>query len=168
MQKSAETTEKSAEFLFEPSSLPDALIERPQWIVWKCEYRDGKRTKVPYDAKSGRRAACDNLMTWAPFDVALKAKLTGDYDGLGFVFCSADPFVGMDFDNCRNSETGEVAEDVLDVLRRFEDSYIEASVSGTGLHLITYGKLKGGSKKGDREIYGQDRFFTMSGVTIDV
>ena len=168
MQISSEPTEKSAEFLFNPDGLPSELMERPQWIVWRLEYRDGKGTKVPYDPKTVRLAACNDLLTWASFDVAFKQKFEGSYDGLGFVLCSADPLVGLDFDNCRDPETGEITEDVLEIVRLFESKYVEASVSGTGVHLITTGKLRGGSKKGDREIYGQDRFFTMSGVNIDV
>jgi primase-polymerase (primpol)-like protein len=30
------------------------------------------------------------------------------YDGIGLVFCSADPFVDIDPDDCRNPQTGEV------------------------------------------------------------
>ena len=34
-----------------------ALADRPIWVAWRTEIRNGKRTKVPYDPRTGRRAA---------------------------------------------------------------------------------------------------------------
>jgi primase-polymerase (primpol)-like protein len=56
---------------------------------------------------------------------------------------------------------------VLKYIERFQDRYVEASVSGTGVHLITRGKIKGGTKKGKYELYDQDRFFTLTGMALD-
>jgi primase-polymerase (primpol)-like protein len=157
--------------LFE--NIPQELAERPQWVVWKLEERGGRETKVPYDAKvtpdkKMRRASTTDLMTWATFDEAKAALESGRYDGIGFCFCSADPFVGIDFDHCRNPETEEVDPSILEYIKNFENRYVEVSVSGGGLHLITCGKIKGGTKKNGLEIYDQDRFFTMSGMVLDV
>lgn len=139
-------------------TIPEYLTERPQWVVHK--------DKEPFDPKSGRRASTTDLMTWGTFDGALSALESGKYDGLGFVFCSADPFVGFDFDHCRNPETGEVRGKVLKYIERFENAYVEVSPSGTGVHLITRGRLKDGAKRGNYEVYGQDRFFTITGVML--
>jgi putative DNA primase/helicase len=44
--------------------------------------------------------------------------------------------------------------------------YVEASPSGTGVHIITRGKLRDGRKKGKIEVYGQEKFFTFTGVKL--
>jgi len=152
-------------------NIPEELTERPQWVCWRLESRKGKETKIPYDASDPKvKASTTDLMTWATFENALAALEVPAlrFDGIGFVFCSADPFVGIDWDGVRDPETGEVDEEVLDFARKFESSYVEASVSGRGVHLITRGKCRDGKKVGNREVYGQDRFFCMTGVKIDV
>jgi putative DNA primase/helicase len=167
-QTSTRIDTDSTKFPFNPEGIPKELRERPQWVVWRYEQRDGKLDKVPYDPASFECASTTDLMTWGSFDIAIAALKAGNFDGIGFVFCSADPFVGIDFDKCRDPGTGEVDASVLELVRTFESRYVEASVSGTGIHLITTGKCKDGKKRGNREIYGQDRFFVMTGVTVDV
>jgi primase-polymerase (primpol)-like protein len=104
-------------------------------------------------------------MTWATFDDAMAALTMSDFDGIGFCFCSADPFVGIDLDDCRDPETGEIEEWAQKVVQSFADAvHVEVSPSGRGIHLITRGVRKDGVKRGSIEIYGQDRFFTVSGV----
>jgi putative DNA primase/helicase len=153
---------------FNPEGIPDELRERPQWVNWKYARRDEKWTKVPYGPQTFERASSTDLMTWESFDEAMMALRVGEFDGIGFVFCSADPFVGIDFDDCRNPRTGEIDEEVLEFVRSFESSYVEMSVSGTGVHLITTGRCREGKKVGKRELYGQDRFFCMTGMELDV
>ena len=150
----------------EADGIPNYLKMRPQWVVWRLEERDGKPTKVPYDPITGARASTTDLTTWGAFAEALATYHSDVCQGVGFVFCSADPFVGLDFDKCRNPETGEVDPGVLEYIAKFKDPHVEVSVSGTGVHLITRGKLKGGSKRGNREVYDQDRFFCMTVVAI--
>jgi len=36
---------------------PQCLRIHPQWLVWRNEEVKGRRTKVPYDAKTGRKAS---------------------------------------------------------------------------------------------------------------
>ena len=51
-------------------NIPNALTERPQWVCWRLEERDGKPTKVPYTPGTERRASSTDLMTWRPFSEA--------------------------------------------------------------------------------------------------
>ena len=89
--------------------LPLELRERPQWVVWRREVRDGKPTKAPYRARDPRRKADASKHTRASFEDAAEAVETvSDLDGLGYVFASDDPFVGIDLDNCIDSNTGEI------------------------------------------------------------
>lgn len=148
-------------------NIPEELRRRPQWLVWKLEERDSKPTKVPYIAGGVGRAKSTDLMTWSTFEEAVKAFETGRYNGVGFVFCSADPFVGVDLDNCRNPETGAIEEWAQTIIDDFKDVVLfEASPSGRGVHLVTRGTCKDGINTKSVEVYGQDRFFTVTGATL--
>ena len=48
------------------------------------------------------------------------------------------------------------------------DTFTEASVTGTGVHMIARGKLPPGRRRKDRiEMYDSGRYFTMTGLVID-
>ena len=150
-------------------NIPGQLAERPQWVCWRLEQRDDKLTKVPYTPGTERRASTTDLMTWTTFEEALAAYEADKpaYDGIGFVFCSADPFVGIDLDDCRDPQTGEVeawAQNIIDTFAA--EGYVEASPSGTGVHIIVTGIQKEGARRGRVEMYGQDRYFSVTGEKI--
>lgn len=142
-------------------NIPEELRQRPQWVVWKLEQRDGKDTKVPYIPGGVGKASTTDLTTWRTFEDALQSLRTGRYDGVGFVFCSGDPFAGVDLDNCRDPETGELEEWAEKIVKAF-GGYAEASPSGTGVHIIVRGKAPN-KKRGDVEAYSSERYFTMTG-----
>jgi|SRR4051812_13069658 putative DNA primase/helicase len=156
-------------------NIPESLTERPQWVCWRLETRDDKPTKVPYTPGTLRRASSTDLMTWKPFPEALAAYERSEppYDGIGFVFSSADPFVGIDLDDCRNPESGEISPWAQKILGRVQEGYIEASPSGTGIHIIVRGSVRDGRARkkvrlegaviGEIEMYGRGRFFTVTG-----
>jgi putative DNA primase/helicase len=148
-------------------NIPNALTERPQWVCWRYEERGGKLTKVPRTPSTGLRASSTDLMTWATFEEALAAYHEGGivpYDGIGFVFSSADPFVGIDLDDCRGPISGKIAPWAQEILDRVQEGYIEASPSGTGIHIIVRGAVRdGGMRKGAVEMYSRGRFFTITG-----
>jgi primase-polymerase (primpol)-like protein len=159
-----------------PGNIPDELTERPQWVCWCYEERDGKLTKVLYTPGSLRRASSTDLMAWDTFEGALAAYTAAEppYDGIGFVFSSADPFVGIDLDDCRNPQTGEIAPWAQKIIDRVHSGYIEVSPSSTGIHVIIEGKMRGektqrkvpGEAGGKIEMYCQSRFFTVTGVLL--
>src|SRR5829696_8003887 len=132
-------------------NIPERLTERPQWVNWRLEERDGKTTKMPYTPGTLRRASSTDLMTWRTFSEALAAYEAGEppYDGIGFVFCSADPFAGIDLDDCRNPESGEISAWAQKILADASEGYVEASPSGTGVHIIVEGRVRdGGLRRG--------------------
>jgi primase-polymerase (primpol)-like protein len=151
-------------------NIPAQLTERPQWVCWKLEEREGKETKVLYTPGTLRRASSTDLMTWRTFSEALAAYEAGEppYDGIGFVFCSADPFVGIDLDGCRNPETGEISPWAQKIISAVREGYVEVSPSETGVHVIVEGTLRGGggNRKGKAEMYARDRFFTVTGWSL--
>jgi putative DNA primase/helicase len=157
--------------------IPAALIARPQWVVWRAEERNGKMTKVPYDAKTGRLAESDNPATWASYPEVVSA--AAEYDGIGYVFSADDPYTGVDLDDCiREHEVLPWAEKILISL----SSYSEVSPSGTGIKIWVEGKTPGSAKPrkakipadiippdmpGSIEIYSTGRFFTMTGWHVE-
>jgi putative DNA primase/helicase len=150
-------------------NIPEELTERPQWVCWRYEERDEKRMKVPYTPGTLRRASSTDPMTWRTFDEAASAYERSEppYGGIGFVFCSADPFVGIDIDNCRNPKTGEIAPWAQNIIDRVQAGYIEISPSGRGIHIIVEGRVRdGGMRKGPIEMYSRGRFFTITGRTL--
>jgi putative DNA primase/helicase len=150
------------------ANIPQRFTRRPQWVNWKYVKRGDDLTKVPFTPGTMRRASSTDLMTWGTFEEALAAYEAGapPYDGIGFVFCSADPFVGIDLDDCRDAETGEIKQWAQEIIESVTDRYVEASPSGEGVHIITRGVLKEGTNTKQVEVYGQDRFFTMTGVCL--
>lgn len=158
-----------------PENIPEPLTERPQWVLWCYEERDGKMTKVPY-TDTGWRASTTDLLTWTTCAMALAAYERGHYDGIGFVFSSADPFVGIDLDDCRDPDSGDIAPWAQKIIDRVQEGYIETSPSGTGVHIIVEGTVRDGRtrkevhEKGKRvgrvEMYGRAKFFTITGALL--
>ena len=72
-------------------------------------------------------------MTWRTFEEAVQALESGRYDGIGFVFCSADPFAGIDLDGCRNPESGEISPWARKIISSVKEGYVEISPSGLGV-----------------------------------
>lgn len=146
---------------------PEVLRQRDQWVLWRYEERQGKRTKVPYNPRAAqeRRARSDTPATWGTFAQALTRYQREAWDGIGYVFAKDDPFVGVDLDHCIDSETGIVTPAALDVVRTL-DSYTEISPSGLGLHIFTEATLPLGRRVAHDlgiEMYGDGRFFTITG-----
>jgi putative DNA primase/helicase len=144
-------------------NIPEQLKARPQWVVWKAV--GDKPDKVPHSARTGRMASSTDLLTWGTFQEALEAYENRDYAGIGFVFSSADPYTGIDLDDCVDAD-GEIAGWALEIVRYF-DSYTELSATGTGLHVIVRGEIPN-RRKGEVEVYSSKRFFTVTGHVVEV
>ena len=150
-----------------PDAIPKELRCLKQWVVWRWEQRGDKWTKPPYNPHTGEKAKVNDSRTWGTFDEAHQAYLNNaDFDGIGFVFTKADPFAGVDLDDCRNPETGEIepwAQEFVDLL----DSCTEISPSGTGVKVWVKGTVPKGRKKSYRggavEVYDRDHYFTVTG-----
>ncbi len=168
------------------SSVPDELKRRRQWVGWK-QTSDAdpakKLRKVPINPFTGKPASTTDLMSWGGFDEAIAAVEQHNLAGIGFVFSSGDPYVGIDLDDALDHETaarlgiGLVKARAQTTVSRFANvAYVEISPSGTGLHIVTRGKLPGpGGKRsveergkvvGAVEMYDRERFFTVTGLTL--
>jgi putative DNA primase/helicase len=143
-------------------SIPEELRVRPQWVVWKAV--GDKPDKVPYSSRTGRRASSTDLLTWGTFEEALQAYENGEYEGVGFVFSSADPYTGIDLDDCVD-EDSEIALWALEIVRYF-DSYTELSATGSGLHIIVRGDVPN-RRKDEVEVYSSKRYFALTGHVVE-
>jgi hypothetical protein len=163
--------------------VPRELRDRPQWVVWRIEHRDGKPTKVLYcPGQARRRASSTDPGTWDTLDGAIGSlRKHGDWlQGVGYVFSKDDPYTGIDFDKCIGPD-GNILGWAKDKVESLLPSYAEISPSGTGIKVFVRGELRalggkcdgtgsrrngyGPDKAGAIEIYDKGRFFT---VTADV
>lgn len=140
------------------------LAARPHWVVWRRELRDGKPTKVPYNARTSARASSTDPSTWSTYEDA-QAR-AWQYDGVGYVLSPDDPYTGVDLDHCRDDRTGVVetwAQTIVDSL----DSYTEISPSRQGLRIFVRAMLPPhGRRKGLLELYADGRFLTITGALL--
>lgn len=149
-----------------PATILDELEPYGQFVIWRYEERAGKRTKVPYDAKTpGRRASATDRSTWALLGMARAAAASAD--GIGFVLTDDDPYSVVDLDHVRDPHTGEIqpeARRIIDAL----DSYTELSPSGTGVHIWIVGTTPPGTRtrKSGIECYTRERYLTLTGVNL--
>ncbi len=149
-------------------AVPDDLRERDQWVLWQYEDRNGRTTKVPYRV-GHRYASSTDRSTWTSFEAVTDEwrRWPSRYAGPGFVFSAADPFCGIDLDDCLDPE------DIIKpwgrgIVERFSDTYMEISPSGTGLKIWARGSIPAnlaGVNVGDGqiEIYDHARYFAVTG-----
>lgn len=159
-------------------SIPNDLKAVPNWVAWR--YTDvgrSKPAKIPFDPKSGRQAKPNDPRTWVSFEDAVTFWRSQGVDGVGFVFSSADPFVGVDLDNCRDEQSGDVEPWAAEIVCRLA-SYTEVSPSGTGVKVFLRGTLPAGRRvvNGDGkrfpvgrriEVYDANHYFTVTGEILD-
>jgi len=150
--------------------IPAELRAIPQWVGWKYIPEPGKAKprKLLINPRTGKAAKSNDPQTWSGYDTAVLAAKRYRLAGVGFVFSSADPYCGVDLDNCRNKETGAIAQWAKHILDRLK-SYSEVSPSGTGIKVFLKGKLPANAKHdvryqtGSVEVYDSGRYFTVTG-----
>lgn len=140
----------------------------PQWVCWKLGgINNEKPTKIPVNSSTGANARANDPATWTTFEKTkeyyLKNCNGGGAKGIGFVVSKEDPYLVVDLDHCRNPETGIIEPWARDIIKKL-NSYSEISPSGSGVHIFSKGELPGpGNKKGDFEIYQENRYITVTG-----
>ena len=159
----ATSTSTAGMLSVQQEGIPAEIKTYRAWVLWRRARVGDKWTKRPHDVRTGRKASSTDLRTWGLFEEVLESYEAGNYDGIGFVFSTGDPYCGVDLDGAVDSETGEVALWAQQVIEGL-DGYTELSPSGTGIHIIVRGKLPAdGNRKGPLEMYDKKRFFTMTG-----
>ncbi len=147
-------------------SFPETLKNKPIWVLWRLEERDGsKPTKVPYSPNYNGRAKSNDPDTWDTYARA-EYKLNqskGYYQGLGIGISQEQGLIFIDIDHCiSNGRLSEIAEEALSV---FSNQYAEISQSGSGIHILALGTIPKSFKnsKNGVEIYCDKRFCSLTG-----
>lgn len=148
------------------NNIPDELKQLTNWCVWKFQERNGKKTKIPFNAETGEFAKSNDKSTWSNYETAVNAE---GVDGIGFFF--EPPYLGIDIDDIDDDlhryQHGDKLDNIVNEFNEAFKSYTEVSPSGNGLHIIVKGKIPGSRRrKGNIEMYDSGRFFTMTGKRI--
>jgi AAA domain len=148
--------------------IPANLRDIPQWGAWRYELQDGKLKKPAFCTKT-RKLDPSQPQSWLSLPDAVELVTTpgNNFEGLGFCFGGIAPTCGIDFDHCRNKETGTLAPIERQIIKRL-DSYSEVSPSGTGAHTLVNAKLSGRGRRGAGiEVYCEGRYFTVTGTHLE-
>jgi len=148
------------------------LKQKKIWMLWRWDVKeDGKRTKVPYAAGGGPSGTTENWShTWVTYDEVVKAKEKDPAAaGIGFKIPEGYYFIDIDHKG--------LTDPLVQTIFSRHDSYVEYSVSGTGIH--QYGKCdftqiptyidKDGKLRLDRQFYmknpNNDMELYIGGIT---
>ena len=111
-------------------NIPPELKQRASFCLWKFEKRGGKKTKVPFNPKTGEMAKTNDVSSFSDFATAMKAYAMGGWDGIGFRV--SEGIGAIDIDHCIR-EDGSLNDVAASILGIYKDAYFEKSPSGTGL-----------------------------------
>jgi len=155
-------------------NIPQDIRLLRRFVGWKGEFRKGKWTKIPKNARTGGNAGSTLPSTWSTFEQAIAGMQRYGFDGIGFIF-NGDEIIGIDVDDCRNPETSKLT-DIAENIIAYLDSYAEISPSGKGVHILCRGKLPEGKRQcfigqdgveAHLGFYETGRFFCMTGWLLD-
>lgn len=116
-----------------------------QWMCWRAIAPDDTHPrwrKELVNPHNGYAASPTDPLTWSDYNTALNYATVNDL-GVGFAFTADDPFFFVDIDDCYNPENGW-SPIAVELCQRLSGAFMEASVSGTGLHIIGMGKRPDG------------------------
>src|ERR1035441_7759732 len=144
------------------SNLPSCLKSRRIWYPFKFTPRaNGSIGEAPCDRQGTLATGWQDPSTCMSFDDAYGLQA----DGVGIVIHEELGLTGIDFDHCVTD--GVITDPWVAQKIQELDSYTEYSVSGTGVHVLVWGRRPGVKCGGGRiEMYDGvpgSRFFTMSG-----
>jgi len=89
---------------------------------------------------TGQKTDPTELGRWGTYDEAVRALVRGGYDGIGYVFLPSEGYVRLDFDDCRDPQTGIIDQWAVEILDYLQ-VYAEVSPTGEGLHAIAKGQM---------------------------
>ena len=148
-----------------PETIPvEMRAEAGRFCVWRFTFLDGTWKKIPYRVDDpATEAAVNDPAQWNSFEQALRVYQGGTFDGIGFLL--GDGWAGVDLDDCRNPDTGELSALAIEVLKQL-NSYGEISPSGTGLKIFLKAWPGRNHSKAGVEVYGSSRYFTLTGARV--
>ena len=151
--------------------IPQELKNLRRWVCFIERVQDGKMVKLPVSpVKKQDGDLTYGEDSWTDFDGALKYCVENDLDGLGFELEGSGMF-GIDIYNHQDENGNSLpAQEFQAMANEFVkqlDSYSEWSQSKNGIHIICYGRLPNGERKGKNvAMYDGTIFFAMTGNSI--
>lgn len=139
-------------------NIPDELKHSMQWGVSTLKLVDpktGRKDKAPRNPRTGEMLDVTKPDGWGTFDEACNS----GYPAIGMRLTADDPYTVIDLDKSPHKEDNEFARKVYDAF----DTYTEKSQSGYGVHVILKGPAEPGRRKGNVEIYSQERYIIFTG-----
>jgi primase-polymerase (primpol)-like protein len=144
--------------------IPELLKSYNHWLGWRYEIRDGKKTKPPIDAKTGKLGSSTDPATWASYETALAGVKRFNLAGLGFALdFERVPIVGVDIDHCIDQDG--YLSDLANWIVRTIDSYAQISPSGQGVRIFALGDMPATGRKNTAlgvEMYKTGRYLTVT------
>lgn len=149
-------------------NIPTELQQFNNFVMWKAIQLDGPDTltKVPYNAKIGRKAKVTDPNSWSTFEQVSKSYSRGKYSGIGIVIEESMNLVAIDIDNVTDPTTDERVIPLLDV------TYCEISPSGKGIRAFIFGDVGAqyqpsfNNREAGYEAYTCKRYVTLTGQQV--
>ena len=147
-------------------AIPEELKQQPNWVLWKWTYnKDKRKWDKPPLQRSGRLASSTNKKTWSTFDEVKETySQNGKFDGIGFVL--VPPWVGVDLDDCRDPETGQIRDWARSIVDRV-GSCTEVSPSSMGLKIFCRGTIPSDHHNERMGLFHKDRYFCVTGSVFE-
>lgn len=152
---------------FNIAVIPMELRRLCQWVCWRYDTeinpRTGKRSKIPVNPKTLGNAGVNYPNTWQNLNYCLEIwRANPHLNGVGLVLTPRDPYTAIDLDNCviDGNPTEEAAKTITEL-----HGYTEISPSGKGVRILIKGKIEKNYKTDGLEIYGFQRWVTITSNT---
>lgn len=153
------------------NTIPKSLKLLDRWILWRYTLLgNGKWTKTPHGVGHGRKIDATDFTNGATFTEAVQAlrKQKDKFDGLGFLL--GEGIAGIDVDDCID-DNGNMNDRGNRISEQYAATYAEVSPSGRGFKLLVDigddAKLAViGRNTKEMEIYGSNRYFTVTGAKL--
>lgn len=139
---------------------PQSLKEDRRWVCFDAQ-------KHPIDPATGQNAKPNDPATWGTLEAAQAAASRYGLRGVGVLL--GQGLCGIDIDHCRDPSTGSLSEMAAQIIDQMQ-TYTEASPSGTGVHLLFWGKKPDGPCRKSSiglEMYDGGRYFTVTGNALN-
>lgn len=126
--------------------------------------------KIPYQT-NGLKASISDPTTWSSFDECItELRVCEDWIYIAFAFTEHDPFCFVDIDGIGTEKCKVTKENLIETVHLFE-TYAEVSRSGSGVHIVGYGKMEEAWWNKNEpigfEMYSKNHFMTFTGIYLE-
>lgn len=151
-------------------NIPIELKNQNIWGLWDLEQQGDRLTKVPYNAMTNKKAKSNDTSTWCSFKQAIQG--LKKYNRRGLAIFLGGGLCGLDVDHVDKEldkhEKHPNSDNLVNRLKNLtNNSYMEVSQSGAGIHVLFKGLLPKNVNNHPNnkpyEMYDHGRFFALTG-----